>query len=88
MIGRKAEEVAEMAVQHYQLPYTGAQYLEMHQVVTISVSHVIVIPITTPFIAIHVTDIITVTLPQVSCIIGTTVYWYLICYASSFITLI
>ena len=37
VIGRKAEEVAEMAVQHYQLPYTGAQYLEMHQVVTISI---------------------------------------------------
>ena len=37
VIGRKAEEVAEMAVQHYQLPYTGAQYLEMHQVVIINV---------------------------------------------------
>ena len=37
VIGRKAEEVAEMAVQHYQLPYTGAQYLEMHQVVNINV---------------------------------------------------
>ena len=52
MIGRKAEEVAEMAVQHYQLPYTGAQYLEMHQVVTINFHH-------TPLIAIHITDIIT-----------------------------
>ena len=32
VIGRKAEEVAEMAVKHYGLPYTGAQYLDIHQV--------------------------------------------------------
>ena len=33
VIGRKAEEVAEMAVKHYQLPFTGEHYLKIHQVV-------------------------------------------------------
>ena len=33
VIGRKAEEVAEMAVEHYQLPFTGEYYLKIHQVV-------------------------------------------------------
>ena len=32
VIGRKAEEVAEMAVEHYSLPYTGPEYLALHQV--------------------------------------------------------
>ena len=27
VIGRGADEVAELAVQHYGLPYTGAEYL-------------------------------------------------------------
>jgi len=31
VIGRCAKEVAEMAVEHYDLPYTGEQYLRMHQ---------------------------------------------------------
>ena len=31
VIGRQASEVAEMAVKHYSLPYTGQEYLEMHQ---------------------------------------------------------
>jgi len=31
VIGRKAEEVAEMAVQHYGLPFTGSEYLALFQ---------------------------------------------------------
>jgi len=31
VIGRQASEVADMAVAHYSLPYTGQEYLEMHQ---------------------------------------------------------
>jgi len=31
VIGRGADEVAELAVQHYGLPYTGAEYLRLHQ---------------------------------------------------------
>jgi len=31
VIGRQAAEVADMAVAHYSLPYTGQEYLEMHQ---------------------------------------------------------
>merc|ERR1712059_203413 len=31
VIGRKAEEVADMVVEHYQLPYTGEEYLALHE---------------------------------------------------------
>jgi len=31
VIGRQASEVADMAVAHYSLPYTGQEYLELHQ---------------------------------------------------------
>ena len=31
VIGRRAEEVAELAVQHYGLPYSGPEYLALHQ---------------------------------------------------------
>jgi len=31
VIGRRAEEVADMAVEHYQLPYSGQQYLKIHE---------------------------------------------------------
>jgi len=31
VIGRQASEVAEMAVAHYSLPYTGKEYLDMHE---------------------------------------------------------
>ena len=31
VIGRRAEEVADMAVSHYGLPYTGPEYLALHQ---------------------------------------------------------
>ena len=32
VIGRGADEVAELAVQHYGLPYTGAEYLRWNYV--------------------------------------------------------
>jgi len=31
VIGRHASEVAEMAVKHYDLPYTGEEYLKLHE---------------------------------------------------------
>jgi len=31
VIGRKASEAADMIVKHYSLPYTGPEYLEMHE---------------------------------------------------------
>eukprot|EP00092_Neocalanus_flemingeri_P023699 GFUD01025703.1.p1 GENE.GFUD01025703.1~~GFUD01025703.1.p1 ORF type:complete len:456 (-),score=168.62 GFUD01025703.1:229-1596(-) len=31
VIGRQASEVADMAVAHYSLPYTGQEYLKMHE---------------------------------------------------------
>ena len=31
VIGRRADEVADMVVKFYDLPYTGAEYLEIHQ---------------------------------------------------------
>jgi len=34
VIGRRATDVAEMVVNHYNLPYTGDQYLELHQAET------------------------------------------------------
>jgi len=31
VIGRRSQEVASMAVEHYQLPYTGEEYLQIHE---------------------------------------------------------
>ena len=63
VIGRKAEEVAEMAVKHYQLPFTGEHYLKIHQVVimifaTTAITTIIIITTTT--ITIFTTTTITI----------------------------